>query len=648
MVKKKPRDSRVSKHLPPSKTDSPMRRTGFRGHLREVLTLLFMTLLVFLIYSNALRGPFTFDDLQNIRDNPHIRVNRLTFDPILGAAFDSPSSNRPIANISFALNYYFDHYDVLGFHVVNLLIHMMTGVFLYLFAKTTLSLPTLRSKHEAPGWIPLVAVLIWLVHPLQTQSVTYIVQRMNSMAAMFYVLSLLFYAKGRLAEKKRKKWALLGGCILAGLLALGSKEIAVTLPFFIFLYEWYFFQDLSWSWLKGHSLALGGLMVLFAIMALVYLDGHPLQRILSTYAARDFTLTQRVLTEFRVIISYISLLIFPHPSRLNLDHDFPLSHSMVDPLSTVLAIGAIAAMIALAIRIARKQPLLSFCVLWFFGNLVIESSVIGLEIMYEHRTYLPSMLVSLMAVTVAHRYIKRKWLGIGILSVVVVVFSVWTYERNEVWRDDVSLWRDCVQKSPNKARPYYNLGVAVVGRGTVEEAIGHFSKAVRIKPDYAEAHNNLGVVLKKQGRLKEAMDHYLEAVAIKPDYVEAHNNMGVVLKTQGRVTEAMNHYTEALRINPDYTEALNNLGNVLKSQGRLQEAIGHFSKAIRIRPEFAEAWNNLGVALAKQKKFKEATGYFSEALRIKPDYAEARRNLELALRLVGKSNETANNKQGSP
>jgi hypothetical protein len=148
--------------------------------------------------------------------------------------------------------------------------------------KTTLSIPSLRSKYAPYGWIPLLTALIWLVHPIQTQSVTYIVQRMNSMAAMFYVLSFLLYAKARLAEQKGTKRALFGGCIIAGMLALGSKEIAATLPFFIFLYEWYFFQELRWAWLKRHCYPILGICILLVVVSLMYLGAHPFERILTT------------------------------------------------------------------------------------------------------------------------------------------------------------------------------------------------------------------------------------------------------------------------------------------------------------------------------------------------------------------------------
>jgi len=558
--------------------------------------------LSFFIYSNNLTGPFFFDDEHNIQNNSHIRLTRLTWDGIKRAGLKSPETNRPVANISFALNYYFHSYYVVGYHLVNILIHIITGLLLFLFIKTTLNLPLLRFRYESSEWIPYLAALIWLVHPIQTQSVSYIVQRMNSMMAMFYILSLWLYARARLAESKRNKGALFAGCILSGILALGTKETAATLPFFIYLYEWFFFQDLSRDWLKRNLFYFIGLLILLTAIALLYLDAHPLEKILSGYTFRNFTLTQRVLTEFRVVIFYISLLIFPHSSRLNLDHDFPLSYSLIDPLTTLLSIVIIAGLIGLALYLAKKERLVSFCLFWFFGNLVIESSVIGLEIVFEHRTYLPSMLAVLPAVILANRYIGQKWVKVAAVCSVVMVCSTWTYERNSMWNNEVAFWDDCVKKSPQKARPHNNLGNALKRQGKLEESIYQYHEALRIRPTYSKAHNNLGIAFAAQGKIKEAISHFSMALRIRPDYATAHSNIGVTLARQGRLEEAITHFLEALRIKPDYAKVHSNLGVALLRQGRLKEALGHFYEALRIKPDDLKSYQKLKICLELIKK----------------------------------------------
>ena len=606
---------------------------------RRGLSLLLFVILTLLIYSNTLEVPFYFDDEQNIDENPFVWLTNLTFQDITRAASESPVANRPIANISFALNYYFHQDNVIGYHAINIFIHLLAGILLYFFIKTTLSIPSLRSRYQRHSSIAFFAALLWIVHPIQTQSVTYIVQRMNSMAAMFYVLSFLLYVKGRLVKQKQKSWPRFAGCALSGILAVGSKEIAVTLPFFVLIYEWYFFQDLSTAWLKRHLPCITGTFIGIGLLVFWYLGSNPLEAILSGYAYRDFTLKERILTEFRVAIHYTGLLFYPHPCRLNLDYDFPVSHSLLDPITTFLSMGAIVVLIGLAFLIAKKERLISFCILWFLGNLAIESSVIPLEIIYEHRIYLPSMSFFLLIVGLAYRYIQRDWAIIGVLGAASLVLCFWTYQRNSVWREPVTFWKDCSHKSPKKARPHNNLGVALAEQGRLEEAIGHYAKALQIKPCLVEAHNNLGRALAKQGRFEEAIGHYSKALQIKPDYAMAHSNLGVALAEQARFEEAISHFSEALEIKPNYAKAHSNLGVALMRQGNFKEAISHYAKALQINPNYADVHNNLGIALAGQGKMEEAMAQFREALRIRSDHADAHNNLGSALALRGKLRE---------
>jgi tetratricopeptide (TPR) repeat protein len=599
-------------------------------------------ILGFLIYSNTLNVPFHFDDQLIIQQNPHVRLSSLSFKDIWAAGVKSYASNRPIANISFALNYYFHQYNVVGYHVINITIHILTGMLLYLFIRTTLNLPALGFGNASRFWIAFFAALLWLVHPIQTQSVTYIVQRMNSMAAMFYVLSFLLYVKGRVVREKQKRWPWFAGCAFSGVLAIGSKEVAVTLPFFMLLYEWYFFQDLSKAWFRRHLCYMVGALILLGFFVFLYLGTDPFDSILSGYKHRDFTLTERVLTEFRVVIHYMSLLLYPRPSRLNLDYDFPLSHSLMEPVTTLFSVGVLVGLVGLAICIAKKERLISFCILWFLGNLVMESSVIALEIVYEHRAYLPSMFFFLLIIVLAYRFVKQQKAIIAVLSVSVMLFCVWTYERNSIWTDPVTLWRDCVNKSENKPRPHNNLALALYEQGRLDEAIVQCSEALRIKGDHPEIHNTLGAALAAGGQLDEAISHYLQALRIRPDYADAHNNLAAAMYAQGRLDDAMSHYSAALRIQPSSAQVHNNLGLVFARQGRLNAAIAQFREALRIMPAYAEGHNNLGTALHRQGKLAEAINHYNEALRIEPGYEEARRNLGIAMKEAGKAGRAPN------
>ena len=254
-----------------------------RFNLERLLMVLALSMVVFFIYAKTLTGDFIFDDRPNIKDNSHLRLTQITPKSLYEAARQGPSSSRPVVNISFALNYFFHGYNVVGYHLVNILIHIINGLLLYLFINMTWQTPAMVSRDEKYRWVAFFTAFIWLVHPIQSQSVSYIVQRQNSMATLFYLLSMVFYVKMRFTEAKLEKAAWLCAVAVGGILALGSKQIAATLPFFIFLYEWYFFQDLRWDWIKKRIPILAGVMVLLVIISLVYLGRHPLQRIAGAY-----------------------------------------------------------------------------------------------------------------------------------------------------------------------------------------------------------------------------------------------------------------------------------------------------------------------------------------------------------------------------
>jgi hypothetical protein len=497
------------------KTNSPVAtragerkdRTDIVNNNRSSLEFLIVAaaaIAVIVVYTAALPGPFVFDDESNITENRHLRIRSLGWDELRAAAFKSPIPNRPVANLSLALNYYFNGYNVVGYRFANILIHIVNGFLLYGLARVTFRTPAMAGYVHASGLASAFAALVWLLHPLHTQSVAYIVQRMTSLSVMFYLLALLCYASARLHSAGGRRASLSVGCGLAGLLALGSKEIAATLPAFVLLYEWYFFQKLDVSWLRRWlpGILIAGLLM--GIISLVFLGiSNPIEQIFSRYAESEFSAWQRLLTQLRVVCVYISLLIWPHPSRLNLDYDFPASASLIEPPTTLAGLLLIAGLLFLAVRLARREPLVSFSIWWFFGNLVIESSVIPLETVFEHRTYLPSVMPVIAAVALLFRLIRPKWVAVGLLSALSAGGALWTHQRNQVWSDAVTLWRDCVQKSPLKARPYNNLGTALVERGRLAEAESYFQKAVELKPKYGDARYNLGYVLIRSGRMEE-------------------------------------------------------------------------------------------------------------------------------------------------
>ena len=352
----------------------------------------------FVVYSNTFNAPFYFDDLSNIVQNPNVQIKVFTWDRLEQLVKNTyKESIRVFSYFTLALNYYFGEFNVFGYHLVNFIIHVASGTFLYWFLILTFNLPFLKEKYGSLSYkVAVFTSLIFISHPIQTQSVTYIVQRMASMAGMFYLLSMVLYIKGRLSFGKTRSFYF-GGMVLSYLLGVFSKENVAILPFFIVLYEFYFFQnfDLSPKGKKILYLLVAALLVLGAFGFIIW-GRRYINVIIEGYQYRTFTMAERVLTQFRIVLYYLTLLLYPHPSRLSLDHDFPISKTILDPPTTLISILIFVGLIGYSMWTAKKRPVISFCILWYFGNLVIESSIFPLEMVFEHRLYLPMVGPSIL------------------------------------------------------------------------------------------------------------------------------------------------------------------------------------------------------------------------------------------------------------
>jgi tetratricopeptide (TPR) repeat protein len=609
-------------------------RLGDRNLVTPAAVAIFAVLSL-VLYAGPLNAPFEFDSVLRIKDNPAIRVDTLSVKTLSAAAFGEQSaSKRPIGNLTFALNYYVNGDTPRGYRLVNIAVHAAAAVFLYLLLVRTLSLPAVGCNRRRAAAVAFCAVLIWLVHPVHTQSVTYVVQRLNSLAALFYLIAFWLYVKGRRAHRR---WPWLAGCGFSWLMALGCKQTAVSLPALGFVYEWYFFQDLSRAWLRRSLKYVIGAALLVGGVAVVYLGPRPLEYIGAArdFASGEFTLTERLLTQPRVVLRYLTLFFFPHPARLNLDYDVALSRSLLDPPATAVAILVLAALLAAAVRIARKERLLSFCILWFFGNLLIESSVIPLAIIFEHRTYLPYAMVAAAAAVLVWRFIRPPAAAVVACALTAAVFSVWTVQRNAVWSDPVRLWTDTVTKSPEKARAHNNLGLAMEEARGLAAAAPHYARAVQLDPNYWEALSNLGRAMYEEKRYREAETYWTRRVQIQSADADAHVDLGNALLMQGKASDAIARYVDALDREPGNPDALTALGNAYLQLGDAKKAVSQFEAAIAADPEAVDAHVNLAAVLMQTGRMESARDHLTKALRIDPENPQAHNNLGTLLMQAG-------------
>jgi len=603
---------------------------------RHLLKIIIIALVITGVYSNTMYAPFHYDDDINIRDNPLIRDLGHFLDPSMIKA------HRYFGQLSFAFNYRLHSFWLPGYHIGNILIHILNALLIYMLVLQMVLLLRKRSGIEesaGAAYAPFFIALLFAVHPLQTQAVTYIVQRFTSLAAFFYLLTIFIYMLARSGSGRRSRIVLYVLSVGTAFAAMRTKEISFTLPLMLFLVESTFFS--SGTRKKFVNLLPYFLLLLFMAFTMVNLGAGFDETIVSIdKASRAHTGASRIdylLTQFTVIVKYISLLIFP--VNQNLDYDYQLYGSFFVP-QVFMSFLVIAAILAISIYLYRRsssvqyeRKLIAFGFFWFFIANLVESSVIPIvDVIYEHRVYLPSagffIAAGFSVVYVYDRVSVRARKAIVAACIIVLsVLAVSTFSRNLVWQSEESLWADVVRKSPRKARGYVNLSQVYIDKKELERARGVLETALELDPDYPEAHNNLGSVYSRSGEYDRAIQEFRTAISLSPAYAKAYNNLGLAYIKKGLVQEGVESLLEAVRMDPDNKEAYNNLGNIYAEKGMYEEATGYFLSALRIDQEYAEAYFNLGMMYGKRGMKDRAISNMEKAVRIRPDYPEAHNNL---------------------
>lgn len=528
-----------------------------------------------LLYAGSLSNPFVFDDLAWIR---HDRVGALW--PPAAALGES---SRPILNLSLALNYALGGMDPTGYHLFNLAAHVLAALTLYGIVRRTLRSRALRARYaDRADGLAFAAALVWLVHPLATQAVAYVIQRAESLMALFYLLTIYCAIRGD-QSARRGAWTFAAWLCCA--LGMGTKEVMVGAPLLVLLYDRTFLSGSFGAALRERRALYLGL----AASWLVLLLRHESGAFSGGAAWAGFGLPELSAFEYArsqpgVIVHYLRLAIWPHP--LVLDYGWPVAVTADEILLPTLLVTLLGVATLWSLW---RRPALGFLGACFFLVLAPTSSVMPIiDLAFEHRMYLalaaPVVAGVLCADALLARTAQPSWIGVALLLAVVAPLSAATVLRIRDYRSPLALWQTVVEAAPGNSRGHMNVGVALSKLGRDEEALAPLGRAIELAPDNAEAHNNLATALIALGRVEEALSHYRRALEILPTYTDAHSNYGQALQQRGELEGALLHLRAAVRYDPRDATAHANLANALFRGGQSDEALRHFREAARLDP----------------------------------------------------------------
>ncbi len=590
---------------------------SFDPDLISILVLLAFGLLA---YSNSFLASFHYDDLTHIAKNDAIsdlgNVARIYF----------YCKERFLTYLTLALNYKLSALDPITYHVFNFFIHYIAACFIYFLFRDTWETVAMKGTGRASTGrlAALLAAGIFLLHPLQTQAVTYVIQRAESMAGMFYLGALLFYVRARLASTRHASTGYYAIMLLCAVAAAFSKETAVTLPVTIVMYEIFFFKTRIKQLLRSK-------FILLALVPTLIIVVYKLGPLLGKNFYYDYdpnmhlSRKQYFLTQLSVLVTYLRLFLWP--ANQNLDWDYPIVSSFFN-VRTLTSLFLLLSLIILAIVVYRKYRILSFGIICFFLTLAPTSSIIPIkDVIYEHRMYLPVGFLAMglvEVINVGFYNMKRVSPQVGEIAILVVslitlpLLAGVTHARNEVWRSEVSLWRDVVQKSPNKARAHNNYGMALymVWGQMSEDAKKEFEIASRLSPNWEIPYYNLALAANQEGDYQRAIALYRKAIELKPNYKEALYHLGKTYIEVDRWEDARPYLERLIMHSPTsrYLRAYLDLLEVYLEMGLRKQASALAIEMTRMSDSLQEVDYYRGKAFFRLRDYDRAKTYFARQI----------------------------------
>jgi protein O-mannosyl-transferase len=618
-------------------------------------------------YWNSFEGDFVFDDIAEIRDNPSIGT---LWPPSVPMFTGRDLPTRPVPYYSFAINHAIHDTQLFGYHAVNLAVHLVNAMLIFVIVRSTLTLPDIpASLRENANSIALTSSVLWVVHPLNTSAVTYIYQRIESMMAMFFLLTLYLFVR---SERSQWRSLWLSFSVVTASIGMACKEVMIVVPVVIGLYDYAFFRKnirelLSVHW-KYYIALLGTWSIIFASMWLQ----------IEKYGNKTHTAWQHAITQPGVILHYLRLSFVPKGQ--NFDPAWKLE---TDFLSAQPEFAIVLFAFAAAACLYPRYPRTMFPVCVVFVVLSPSSSFVPVaNLADEYRMYIPlgAITTGFSVTLVALMFTIKKYWGKRIsltylwtaywLTVTLgcLVLAGTTAQRNALYKDKRELWMDAIEKSPDNPRAHLSYAIACLEKAMPEMVLEHGLVALSLQNDYpladltvgisllqlnrpeeavvhlrrsseaknaswlCYAENNLGIALSKLGQTEEAIKHFERVIELDNGFAEAYLNLGNALRRSSEA-EAVEAYRKAIEVNPKYSEAYNNLGLLLKKTSP-DEALALFEQAIRSNARNANAYCSKGNELTRRGRFEEAIPCYRQALEIDPTLKQAQQNLDVVIRMT--------------
>ena len=609
--------------------------------LSTLLAILACITLPILIYSNALHTPFFYDDIANIAENPDIKQlsnlkSRLIHRSKYTAQRNDPS--RPVTFLTLALNYHFGKLDTFGYHMTNLLLHLMNTLLIFFLTRKVLFHHRSKSFDSPPGvsssshengrliitHVPLLTALLFASHPINTEVVTYISHRSDSLATLFYLMSLLLFSESREGRMLFYPFSLL--CFALSLL---SKQISATLPAIVLMFDFIFLSDFNVKKVaekKFYHIPFWAILAAFVAFRYFYLGkiGDPGVATYKTWTSYTYFITQ-----FYVIVNYIKLLLVPYGQSA--EHYILPARTMYDP-RIVLSVAFLTIFIFSAYKFSKKRQDLSkiilFSIFWFFVTLSPTSSFLPVnDAMVERRLYLPGFGFCLALMLV---YVSIFGEFIFPLLLYILILSTLTWNRNKIYMEPTLAWQDVISKYPGlkmTARAHANLGNLYKAQGDYQKSFIEYKKSIDLDPNFTNGYVNLGILYLDQKNYVKSREYFLKALKLNPNSGEAHHNLGLLYKKLRQYKSAYLEFNDAIQFSPSPTDVYNDLGTLFYELKRYEEARQNYELALSLNPDHVSALNNLGILAFENGEYQKAYQIYKKVTALNPGYVSAYLNL---------------------